>query len=162
LRERTKLVGNLVDVAGIDPMRQHLFFGLPIGTAFCAALLALAGCATSPRTEVRIAPRFYGILANVNERNYNWWEISAKRVVNYGVALDNGKCGAYNATIIAGDAIDVPFGNAGVVHMGIIDNELFFVAPHGVARHKRVSAAAICQLADGTYFDRAPYAASSK
>lgn len=133
-----------------------------IQAALTAALVVLAGCAAPAHRSVRIAPRFYGIWHNVDARYYNWWEITAGRVVNYGIALDDGKCSGHEVGIIAEDALDVPFGNASAVHIGIINGELIFVSSHGAAVHKRVSRETICQRDDGTYFDGAPYPSPSK
>jgi hypothetical protein len=133
-----------------------------IQAALITALVIVAGCAAPAHRSVRIAPQFYGVWHNIDARYYNWWEITAGRVINYGVALDNGKCGGREAVIVAEDTLDVPFGNAGAVHLGIINNELIFVSSHWAAVHERVSRETICQRADGTYFDGAPYPSTSK
>ena len=142
--------------------RMEQFKALLILTVLSLALLILTGCATPSRGALRIAPRFYGTWTNVDARYYNWWEISAKRVINYGIALDGGKCAGREATIVASDTITVPFGNSGTVHMDIVDNQLIFTSLRGVGRHRRVSRESICQRGDGTYFDAAPYASLSK
>jgi hypothetical protein len=133
-----------------------------IQAVLAAVLLTVAGCAGPNHRSVRIAPQFRGVWHNVDPRNYNWWEITAGRVVNYGIALDNGKCGSREAVIVAEDAFDVPFGNAASAHIGIINSELILVSSHGAAVHERVSRETICQRADGTYFDGAPYPSPSK
>jgi len=141
-------------------MNRHYLPCSLIGIALCSVVSLLGGCAISKRTT-SIGSQFYGIWENIDPRYFNWWEISATRVVNYGIALREGKCRSDDAEIIAADVLNVPFGNAGTVHLGIIDNKLIFVSPKGVAQHKRVQPEAICRRPDGTYFDGAPHPSST-
>jgi hypothetical protein len=119
--------------------------------------LWITGCAAHPLKPNHIDPKFYGTWVNTNPRYFNWWNIQADRVVNYGIALDNGKCSANAAIIMGTDKIDVTWGNSGTVQLAMAGEELVFQAPGISAHHKRSSHEAICRRPDGSYFENAPY-----
>jgi hypothetical protein len=123
-------------------------------------VLSISACAVHPPSPSHIDSRFYGTWANANPRYFNWWDIQADRVINYGIALDNGKCGANVATIIGDNAVDIPFGTSGTVQLTMVGEELVFQAPGVYARHKRSSPEAICRRPDGSYFENAPHPAT--
>jgi hypothetical protein len=122
------------------------------------AALHLLGCSTAPTHTQGIDPQFHGIWTNVNPDFFNWWEITSTLVVGYGIALENGKCSSNQAQILSENRIDVSFGNAAIVEMRILDEQLLFVADPATAYHKRVPREDICRKSDGTYFEGAPYA----
>jgi hypothetical protein len=98
------------------------------------------------------------VWTNLYAGYFNWWEIDAAGVINYGIALDAGKCGARRAVVLGPDSIDVPFGNSGTAKMHIISGDLLILeGTGGRAAHKRVNRQNICQRADGSYFVGAPY-----
>lgn len=124
------------------------------------AVVVLVGCVTHRPKAPILSPSFYGVWTNVNPNFYNWWEISAAGAVNYGIALDQGKCAGKSAIVLGSDQLDVPFGNAGTVHLSLSESGyLVFEAGRGRALHKRVTLTDICRRPDGTYFEGAPHVA---
>jgi len=130
-------------------------------TASALALILLVGCAVTTPRQLTLAPRYYGVWVNVIAANYNWWQIDAAGAVNYGIALDGGKCAGRAATVLSSNRIDVAFGNSGVVYLRLAEGDLllFEAGPAKVSLHRRVEAANICRKSDGTYFEGAPYPA---
>jgi hypothetical protein len=127
-------------------------------TAFLLIAFVGCGCASNRSHTPVLAPAFYGTWTNVNPRYYNWWVISASGAVAYGIALNRGKCGAYSATVVDPEHINVTFGNSGKVHLRISDNGLLvFENVSATAYHKRVEPESICERADGGYFEFAPH-----
>ncbi len=132
------------------------------------ATVALFGCAINtpvapkePPTPVLMSA-LYGAWANANGNFFNWWEISAVGAVNYGIALDQGKCGARRATVLGTDRLEIPFGNAAIVHLSLGASDLLvFEGDRGRAVHKRVAPTDICRKPDGTYFEGAPHIAQT-
>ncbi len=127
--------------------------------AACAfAAILLAACAAQKPKGPALSPRFYGVWTNVVASYYNWWKLGPDGAVNYGIALDLGKCGARSAVVIAPDQLNVPFGNGGTVRLLLSDSGyLVFQGDRGRAVLRRVDAQDICRNSDGSYFDGAPY-----
>jgi hypothetical protein len=119
--------------------------------------VVLVGCSDTPRGRPRIAKQFLGTWENVDPRFHNWWEISRGKVVNYGIALNHGKCVGHEATILNAKQIQVAFGNSGRPHLRLQDGYLLFEEGKSRAAHKRVPPQDICRNGD-RYFDGAPYA----
>jgi hypothetical protein len=92
----------------------------------------------------------------VNPRFQNWWVITPDKVVNYGVSLENGKCHSSEATILAANQIDIPFGNTAQPFLYISKGKLLFDVGGQRGVHVRVSPAAICKEGK-SYFEGAPY-----
>lgn len=125
---------------------------------FLVLLGGVAGCASHKSTMPALAPRYYGTWKNVDPRYFNWWQIDAHGVINYGTGFDAGKCTANSVSIIAPNQIDVNFGNTGRAILRTVEGGdlLLFQGDRGLALHKRVDVADICRKSDGTYFDGAP------
>lgn len=124
-------------------------------------VVVLVGCVTHKPKAPTLSPRFYGVWTNVNPNFHNWWKISAAGAVNYGIALDQGRCGGRSAIVLGSDQLNVPFGNAATVHLSLnASGYLVFEARHVHAFHKRVTITDICRKPDGTYFDGAPHVAA--
>jgi hypothetical protein len=128
---------------------------------YALALLLLVGCAATKPQEIALAPRYYGVWVNANPNYYNWWQISAAGAVNYGVALDGGKCTGRSATVLGANRIDIEFGNSGTAYLRLAEGDLllFEAGPTKYSLHRRVEASNICRKSDGEYFEGAPYPA---
>jgi hypothetical protein len=129
--------------------------------AGCLAALALfgAGGCVGNRAASGLGRRYYGTWENVDPRYFNWWVIDARGALNYGIALDGGKCGARRATVAAANSIVVGFGNSGNVTLRLAEGDLLlFQMDRSFALHKRVDASSICRRPDGSYFEGAPSA----
>jgi hypothetical protein len=125
----------------------------------CAAFaLLLVGCAANRTREPVLASRYYGAWTNLEPRYYNWWVISAAGVVNYGIALDGGKCGGRSVTVLSSDQIDIQPPNGGTATLRVAEgNLLLLLVDDHFAVHKRVKPSDICRKPDGSYFEGAPY-----
>lgn len=122
------------------------------------AVLTIGCVSTKPKAPV-LDPSFYGVWTNVNANYYNWWVISAAGAVNYGIALDAGKCVGHTAVTLGPDRIEVPFGNSDAVRLRLEASGLLaFEGSRGRALHKHVESNDVCRKADGTYFAGAPLA----
>ena len=121
--------------------------------------LLLVGCVTTKPQQTVLAPRYYGIWVNVIPSYHNWWQISASGAVNYGVALDGGKCAPRLATVRGANQIDVTFGNSGNVYLRLGEGDLLLFEGDSshFSLHKRVEASDICRKSDGSYFEGAPF-----
>jgi hypothetical protein len=104
----------------------------------------------------RISPEFVGTWTNVNPGFQNWWVITADKVVNYGVSPESGKCHSSEATILAANQIDIPFGNTAQPFLYITKGKLLFDVGGQRGVHVRVTPAAICKEGK-SYFEGAPY-----
>lgn len=121
--------------------------------SYILGIMLLLGCESTKPKAPALDPSFYGIWTNANASYYNWWDISAKGAVNYGIALDAGTCVGRSAVVLALDRIDIPFGNSGSVQLRLsASGFLVFEADRGRALHKPVEASDICRKPDGTYF----------
>jgi hypothetical protein len=127
-----------------------------------AALQILVAC-SSPQHKPeqasqapRISPEFVGTWTNVNPAFQNWWVITPDKVVNYGVSPDTGKCHGSEATILAANQIDIPFGNTAQPFLYIAKGRLLFDVGGQRGVHVRVPREAICREGK-SYFEGAPY-----
>ena len=126
------------------------------------ALQILSACSSpQPKPESashapRISPEFVGTWTNINPGFQNWWVITPDKVVNYGVSLETGKCRSSEATILAANQIDIPFGNTAQPFLYIVKGRLLFDVGGQRGIHVRVSPAAICK-GGKSYFEGAPY-----
>lgn len=129
------------------------------------ALQILIAC-SSPRPKAttptpgshapRISPEFVGTWTNINPAFQNWWVITPDKVMNYGVSQDTGKCHGSEATILAPNQIDIPFGSTAQPFLYIARGRLLFDVGGQRGIHVRVRPEAICR--DGkSYFEGAPY-----
>jgi hypothetical protein len=128
-------------------------------TACYFVFLLLVGCVATNSRQTALAPRYYGVWVNVIPSYHNWWQISASGAVNYGIALDGGKCAPRSATVLATNRIDVTFGNSGILYLRLAEGDLLLFeadASH-FSLHRRVQASDICRKSDGTYFEGAPF-----
>jgi hypothetical protein len=118
----------------------------------------LAACATTTATHSTLAPRYFGVWVNVNPSDNNWWQIGPAGVVNYGVALDDGKCTGRAATVLAANRLNINFGNSATVYLRLAEGDLllFEAGPAQFSLQRRGQATDICRRPDGTYFDGAP------
>jgi hypothetical protein len=139
---------------------------LTLGLVFCSLVystvfLLLVGCVTTKLQKIALAPRYYGVWVNVVPNYHNWWQISAAGAVNYGIALDGGKCAGRSATVLGANRIDVTFGNSGNIYLRLAEGGLllFEAGPSQFSLHRRAEATDICRQSDGTYFEGAPYPA---
>jgi hypothetical protein len=130
--------------------------------AVAVTLQILAAC-SSPQLKpkptsqaLRISPEFVGTWTNVNPGFQNWWVITPDKVVNYGVSPETGKCHGSEATILAGNQIDIPFGNTAQPFLYIAKGKLLFDVGGQRGIHVRVAPAAICK-GGNSYFEGAPY-----
>jgi hypothetical protein len=126
----------------------------------CASFLVLLiGCAETKSQETVLAPRYYGVWVNVVPSYHNWWQISEAGAINYGIALDGGKCSGRAATVLSANRIDISFGNSGTVYLRLAEGDflLFEAGPAAFSLHRRVEPSDICRKSDGTYFEGAPY-----
>jgi hypothetical protein len=138
----------------------------PAGATFlvlAAASQILAACSSPQRqpqpqshTPPQISPEFVGTWTNVNPAFQNWWVITPDKVVNYGVSPETGKCHGSEATILAANQIDIPFGNTAQPFLYIGKGRLLFDVGGQRGVHVRVSPAAICKEGK-SYFEGAPY-----
>jgi hypothetical protein len=139
----------------------------PAGATFlvlAAASQILAACSSPQRQPQsqpqphtpRISPEFVGTWTNVNPAFQNWWVITTDKVVNYGVSPDTGKCHSSEATILAANQIDIPFGSTAQPFLYIARGKLLFDAGGQRGVHVRVTSAAICREGK-SYFEGAPY-----
>jgi hypothetical protein len=103
------------------------------------AVMICGGCASNKHITTGISPSFYGVWTNLYAGNFNWWEIDASGVVNYGIALDAGNCGARRAVVLGPDSINVPLGNSGTAKLRISGDLLILEGTGGRAAHKRVN-----------------------
>jgi hypothetical protein len=140
----------------------------PAATFFvlAVALQILSACA-SPKPKPgptshapRISPEFVGTWTNINPAFHNWWVITPDKVVNYGVSPDTGKCHGSEATILAANQIDIPFGNTAQPFLYIAKGKLLFDVAGQRGIHVRVTPAAICREGK-SYFEGAPYPVAS-
>jgi hypothetical protein len=124
--------------------------------------VVLVGCATNKAKTPVLSSSFYGVWTNVNPNVFNWWVISAIGAVNYGIALNQGKCGGQSAVVLGPNQIYAPpLGSADTAHLRLSESGfLVFEGAHGRALHKRVAPTDICRKSDGTYFDGAPHVAA--
>jgi hypothetical protein len=139
----------------------------PCGTALLTLAMTLqflAACSTppppkptSPHTP-RIAPEFVGTWTNVNPGFQNWWVITPEKVLNYGVSPETGKCQWSEATILAPNQIDIPFGNTAQPYLYIAKGKLLFDVGGQRGVHRRVPHEAICKKGK-FYYEGAPYPA---
>ena len=126
------------------------------------ALQILSACSSpqpkpgSASHRPRISPEFVGTWTNINPGFQNWWVITPDKVVNYGVSLETGKCHSSEATILAANQIDIPFGNTAQPFLYISKGKLLFDVGGQRGIHVRVSPAAICKEGK-SYFEGAPY-----
>ncbi|HWW78655.1 MAG TPA: hypothetical protein VNY82_03610 [Steroidobacteraceae bacterium] len=127
------------------------------------ALQILSACSSPPpkresasHAPPRISPEFVGTWTNINPGFQNWWVITPDKVVNYGVSLETGKCHSSEATILAANQIDIPFGNTAQPFLYIVKGRLLFDVGGQRGIHVRVSPAAICK-GGKSYFEGAPY-----
>jgi hypothetical protein len=137
----------------------------PSATTFvvlAVALQILSAC-SAPRPKpqpaphtLRISPEFVGTWTNVNPAYQNWWVITADKVVNYGVSPETGKCHGSEATILAHNQINIPFGETAQPFLYIVKGRLLFDVAGQRGVHVRVPDEAICR-AGKSYFEGAPY-----
>ncbi len=135
------------------------------GTPFVLALALqlLVGC-YSPQppsrpalvSQHRIAGQFVGTWANVNPAYQNWWVITPDKAVNYGVSPDTHKCLSSEATILAPNQIDIPFGNTAQPFLYREKGKLLFDVGGQRGVHVRVDRESICRQGK-SYFSGAPY-----
>lgn len=137
----------------------------PSGATFLVlgVVLQILTACSSPRPKAeptsqapRISPEFVGTWANVNPGFQNWWVITPDKVVNYGVSPESGKCHSSEATILAGNQIDIPFGNTAQPFLYIAKGKLLFDVGGQRGVHVRVTPSAICKEGK-SYFEGAPY-----
>ena len=124
-------------------------------TVAMLSLILASSCATQKETA-RLSDDFVGYWMNQHLGYQNWWEIGPMRVLNYGVALDKGRCTGREAKIIGRDRLEVDFGNKGEVRLQIKDGKLLFTSARGVAVHIRVPPNTICSYG-GAHFEGAPF-----
>jgi hypothetical protein len=151
-------------------MRGYSWSGCspPLAGAFLAlavALQILSACSAPPPKPtphtLQISPEFVGTWTNVNPGFQNWWVIAPDKVVNYGVSLETGKCQWSEATILAPNQIDIPFGNTAQPFLYIAKGRLLFDVAGQRGVHVRASREAICKKGK-LYFEGAPYPAVSR
>jgi hypothetical protein len=142
--------------SGCSPPSAATFFVLAV------VLQSLTACSSpKPKPEptphaLRISPEFVGTWTNINPAFQNWWVITPDKVVNYGVSPDTGKCHSSEATIVAANQIDIPFGSTAQPFLYIARGKLLFDAGGQRGVHVRVTPAAICREGK-SYFEGAPY-----
>jgi hypothetical protein len=146
-------------------MRGYSWSGcsLPSAGAFLAlavTLQILCACSAPPPKPtphtLQISPEFVGTWTNVNPDFQNWWVITPDKVVNYGVSPETGRCQWREATILAHNQIDIPFGNTAQPFLYIAKGRLLFDVAGQRGVHVRVSREAICKKGK-LYFEGAPY-----
>jgi hypothetical protein len=160
----------LLSLFPIGLVRAYLFLRTDAGKAwllswkvasFAVPSLCAAGIVlylwSAPKGPPVLSPSFYGTWTNVNPDFHNWWTISRQGVMNYSVD-GSGKCIGNLAIVIDREHINVPNGNAGVVHVRSGEfGTMIFEAARGSATHVRVPPETICQKPGGAYFESAPY-----
>ncbi len=129
--------------------------------AFSIALQFLSACSTPPPPKslshsLQISPEFVGTWTNVNPGFQNWWVITSDKVLNYGVSPETGKCQWSEATILAPNQIDIPFGNTAQPYLYIAKGRLLFDVGGQRGVHVRVPREAICKKGK-LYYEGAPY-----
>jgi hypothetical protein len=77
-------------------------------------------------------------------------------VVNYGVSPETGRCHSSEATILAANQIDIPFGSTAQPFLYIAKGRLLFDAGGQRGVHIRVTPSAICREGK-SYIEGAPY-----
>jgi hypothetical protein len=127
-------------------------FAIPLGAAGI-----LLYWQNAPKGPPILSSSFYGTWTNVNPNFHDWWTISREGVMSYGVDA-GGKCIGNRGIVIDREHMNVPFGNAGIVHLRSGEfGTMVFETARGSATHVRVPPDTICRKPGGTYFESAPY-----
>lgn len=130
-----------------------------IAFVFLIFTVVLGGCAsqkTSGSHNTTLSDEFSGVWANTNSQYSNWWVITPKSILNYGI-YPNGICSGTYAEILDKNKIKVDFGTQAQLELQLFNGFLIFKTNDDFAAHKKIKKSNICKKDNDEYYKNAPY-----